>query len=212
VTLDPRRRDARPVERIVILAAVACWVVLAIVWVAAAVRAGARSAVAGETRARRRARAAPIVAMLLVVGALSLAGTLTDEEIPAGVTIASSWLQPIGLVLLAGSTALAVWARLVLGTSWSVGPRLAGDGRLRTSGPYGVTRHPIYTGILGMLIGTALISGMAASILVVLAAVVFMEIKIRREERLLLASFPDEYPRYRQRVPQLVPGLVALHR
>jgi hypothetical protein len=26
-------------------------------------------------------------------------------------------------------------------------------------------------------------------------------------ERLMLAEFPDDYPRYRQRVPQLVPGL-----
>ena len=36
---------------------------------------------------------------------------------------------------------------------------------------------------------------------------VLFEFKIRVEERFMLAEFPDEYPRYRQRVPQLVPGL-----
>lgn len=36
------------------------------------------------------------------------------------------------------------------------------------------------------------------------------EVKIRMEERLMLATFPDEYPRYRRRVPQLVPGLNVL--
>jgi hypothetical protein len=34
-----------------------------------------------------------------------------------------------------------------------------------------------------------------------------MEIKIHIEERLMLGEFPDEYPRYRHRVPKLVPGL-----
>jgi len=36
---------------------------------------------------------------------------------------------------------------------------------------------------------------------------VFLEIKIHLEERLVLADFPDDYPRYRRQVPQLVPGL-----
>ena len=36
---------------------------------------------------------------------------------------------------------------------------------------------------------------------------VFTEIKVRIEERLMQAEFPDEYPRYRQRVPKRVPGL-----
>ena len=37
--------------------------------------------------------------------------------------------------------------------------------------------------------------------------VAFVEIKLHIEERLMLAEFPEDYPRYRQRVPQLVPGL-----
>jgi protein-S-isoprenylcysteine O-methyltransferase Ste14 len=30
------------------------------------------------------------------------------------------------------------------------------------------------------------------------------------EEKLMLAEFPDDYPRYRQRVPKLIPGLRLL--
>jgi len=51
-----------------------------------------------------------------------------------------------------------------------------------------------------------LAGGQELTILLV-AAVVLFEIKIRQEERLMLASFPDEYPAYRRRVPRLVPGL-----
>jgi protein-S-isoprenylcysteine O-methyltransferase Ste14 len=36
---------------------------------------------------------------------------------------------------------------------------------------------------------------------------VLVEIKLHIEERLMLAQFPDDYPGYRRRVPQLVPGL-----
>ena len=36
---------------------------------------------------------------------------------------------------------------------------------------------------------------------------VLLQFKIHTEERLMLAEFPDDYLRYRQRVPQLVPGL-----
>ena len=70
-----------------------------------------------------------------------------------------------------------------------------------------MTRHPIYTGILGMIIGSALVIGVPAAILWAAASIVGVELKIRQEERLLLAAFPDEYRRYRERVPQLVPGL-----
>jgi protein-S-isoprenylcysteine O-methyltransferase Ste14 len=46
----------------------------------------------------------------------------------------------------------------------------------------------------------------------VVAGLIVFSIKIRAEERLLLSTFPAEYPEYRDRVPQLVPGLGMLHR
>ena len=45
-----------------------------------------------------------------------------------------------------------------------------------------------------------------------MAALIVFLVKIHAEEQLLLATFPDEYPAYRERVPQLVPGLGMLHR
>ena len=63
-----------------------------------------------------------------------------------------------------------------------------------------------------MLLGSALLGGLGQGILIVVAGLIVFSIKIRAEERLLLETFPDEYPAYRQRVPQLVPGLGMLHR
>jgi protein-S-isoprenylcysteine O-methyltransferase Ste14 len=69
-----------------------------------------------------------------------------------------------------------------------------------------VTRHPIYTGLLGMIVGSGLLAGLGVWLVVMAAAFIGIEMKIRMEERLLLATFPDEYPPYRARVPQLIPG------
>ena len=74
-------------------------------------------------------------------------------------------------------------------------------------GPYAITRHPIYTGLLAMLLGTLLVSGGGLWIVPFPVALILLEFKIRIEERLMTAEFPEEYPYYRQRVPQLAPGL-----
>ena len=58
----------------------------------------------------------------------------------------------IGLVILLGSTVFTLWARFALGTMWTLDARLKEGHALRTDGPYRITRHPIYTGILGMLL------------------------------------------------------------
>jgi protein-S-isoprenylcysteine O-methyltransferase Ste14 len=105
---------------------------------------------------------------------------------------------------------LTLRARLSLGTMWSLAPKVTGDHRLRTRGPYAVTRHPIYTGLLGMMLGATLLSGIGQWIVLFPAGLVLFEAKIRMEEHLMLATFPDEYSRYRRQVPQLVPGLYAL--
>ena len=58
-----------------------------------------------------------------------------------------------------------------------------------------------------MLLGSLLVAGGGRWIVAFPVFLVLLEIKIRIEERLMLAEFPGDYPAYRQRVPQLVPGL-----
>ena len=117
------------------------------------------------------------------------------------------WVRLLGLAILLAATALTLWARLALGAMWTAAPTVKQEHQLRTSGPYAITRHPIYTGLLGMLLGSGLLLGAGRWILYFPIYLVLLQFKIHTEERLMLAEFPDDYPRYRQRVPQLVPGL-----
>ena len=96
---------------------------------------------------------------------------------------------------------------------WSASPNvLQADHRLRTDGPYAVTRHPIYTGLFGMVLGTVLLNGLGDSLAFLAVAAVFFATRIPIEERLMSKTFPEQYAHYRGRVPRFVPGLRRLHR
>jgi len=179
---------------------VACWGVVLVVWIVVAARhAGTRPA--GRVRGSTDIRST--VLAMLAVTALVLIGR--NPSLLAPLTVSSPLVTAIGAGVLVGSTLFAVWARLALGRSWSVDPQAAPDVGLHTDGPYAVTRHPIYTGLLGMMLGTTLMGGLGQWITLVIAGLVVAGIKIRAEERLLLATFPDAYTDYRKRVPALIP-------
>ena len=118
-------------------------------------------------------------------------------------------LQLLGLPILLGATAFTLWARAALGTMWSSAPLAREHHQLRTEGPYGITRHPIYTGLLGMLAGTAFIEGLGRWVAFFMLGVLLVGLKIRAEERLLERALGAAHNQYRQRVPLLPAVLIA---
>ncbi len=141
---------------------------------------------------------------MIIVAAISFAAPRADWR---SLTFYIPAVRILGLVILLAGTAFTIWARLVLGVMWRAAPTVKDRHELRTGGPYGMTRHPIYTGLLAMLLGSVLVAGGGRLIVAFPVFFMLVEIKIRIEERLMLGEFPDDYPRYRQQVPQLVPGL-----
>jgi protein-S-isoprenylcysteine O-methyltransferase Ste14 len=182
-----------------------CWGLLLVVWVGGALYNVRRAPRARRRSLRGSAWMLVAVAAWLAVRRVLGVETLTLGEEPEAVRV-------LGVTLLLGGTAFAVSARFALGTMWSSSP-VAKEGHvLRTDGPYRVTRHPIYTGILGMLLGTAVALDFGAWLYVFALVVVFFELRIRSEEQLLGETFPGVYEEYRRRVPQLIPGLRLLSR
>jgi protein-S-isoprenylcysteine O-methyltransferase Ste14 len=144
---------------------------------------------------------------LIIVAVVNLA---VPKAVWRSLTFYAPAVRVLGLRVLLAATAFTIWARLALGTMWSGVPAVKQEHQLRTNGPYRVTRHPIYTGMLGMFLGCLLVTGGGRWITPFPVFLVLLEIKLHIEERLMRAEFPDDYPRYRQRVPQLVPGLKLL--
>lgn len=109
------------------------------------------------------------------------------------------------LVAVAGLS-FTWWARIHLGRLWSSGVTRKEHHRIVDSGPYGVVRHPIYTGIILAAVATAVVRGTASGLLGAGSMILSCYIKARLEERFLRAELgPDAYAAYARRVPMLVP-------
>jgi protein-S-isoprenylcysteine O-methyltransferase Ste14 len=117
-------------------------------------------------------------------------------------TMIAYWL---GLIMLAAGIGFAVWARNYLGRNWSGTVTVKQDHELIRTGPYRLVRHPIYTGLLLAILGTAVAFGEWRGLLAFALIAASLLLKLRTEERFMSESFPDEYPRYRADVPALIP-------
>jgi protein-S-isoprenylcysteine O-methyltransferase Ste14 len=110
----------------------------------------------------------------------------------------------VGLVL--AGFAWMWWARLHLGRMWSSSVALKAGHKIVRSGPYAISRHPIYTGLLLSVVATAAIRPGVSTALGVALFVVGIVIKLRQEERLLMTTdLEGEYQAYRSEVPALLP-------
>ena len=187
-----------------------CVGAVVVVWVAGALYNAFRSPHSASHAPRERTRSQPGSTALIVVAAVCAGLAIAGRSHFDGLAAGALWVRVLGLAVLAASTVFTLWARLSLGTMWSGVPQVKDDHQLRTHGPYAVTRHPIYTGLLGMLLGATLLSGIGQWIVLFPVGLILVEVKIRMEEHLMAATFPEQYPWYRQRVPQLVPGLFIL--
>lgn len=112
-----------------------------------------------------------------------------------------------GLAIEAAGLYLAILARRHLGLYWSGEISIKVDHRLIRSGPYRKLRHPIYSGLLTMYAGMALVAGTWLALAGFAMAVIAYVRKIRLEEENLRAAFGAEYEAYRRESWALAPGL-----
>ena len=111
------------------------------------------------------------------------------------------------IVLVVFASLIFVTAAVrTLGNQWSLQARVLEHHELIRRGPYRIVRHPIYTGMFGMLIASTLAHGhwlglIIASLIYYLGTVT----RIRSEEKLLREQFGSEYEEYAREVPVFIP-------
>ena len=111
-----------------------------------------------------------------------------------------------GLLACLAGFALAVWARRHLGRNWGMPMSFKEGHELVMTGPYRYVRHPIYTGMLLAIVGTALVNG-PVWVLAFVGMAVYCVYSARTEESLMLQQFPEQYAGYRRRTKAIVPFL-----
>jgi len=113
-------------------------------------------------------------------------------------------LQVVGTIVFVSGLALAVWARIYLGRNWGMPMTEKDEPELVTRGPYRFVRHPIYSGILMGLLGTALATNLYWLAALAVAGAYFIY-SARVEERIMAGAFPNTYPGYKARTKMLIP-------
>ena len=125
---------------------------------------------------------------------------LRNRFLPAGP--GSEWT---GVALTAAGIGIALWARWHLGANWSGVVTLKEGHELIRTGPYRSIRHPIYTGILLGLLGTAITFGQVRALLAVVIAWLSFYVKARREESFLRQEFGPGFAEHKQHTGMFLP-------
>ncbi|MGB6431874.1 MAG: isoprenylcysteine carboxylmethyltransferase family protein [Candidatus Acidiferrales bacterium] len=121
------------------------------------------------------------------------------------------WAQAAILIAAMLIAVFSLWLSIAavrtLGKQWTYVARVIEGHRLITEGPYNLVRNPIYLSMFGSLVATGLVFGKWWAFLP--AVIIFLigtQIRISREEKLLCATFGDEWTDYTRRVPAFFPG------
>jgi protein-S-isoprenylcysteine O-methyltransferase Ste14 len=188
---------SRPTIRM--LASAAIWIVMIVYWNISArnIRPVARAEDAKSTQRHQ---------LLLNLGILMLfvpvPGLTRQFLAPTTAAVAT------GFAVQGGSALFYFWTKQYLGRFWSSAVAILKEHQLVRSGPYRLIRHPLYTGMLGMFTGTAIVSGQYHALIGVGLGVYAYWRKIRIEERALSEAFGAEYDDYKHHSSALIPWLL----
>ena len=179
---------------------------LAFIWLAWVISWVAASFWSGRTKSHVRTRNSWVYRLPILLGAILLSpwgtGMLGDKPLyhPGN---AGTYL--LAIVVLLGIS-FTWWARIHLGRFWSNAITRKEDHSIIESGPYGLVRHPIYTGLIFAILATSAAVATTASLLRALLIAFGQWQKARMEERFLSAELGSEaYQSYSRRVPMIVP-------
>jgi protein-S-isoprenylcysteine O-methyltransferase Ste14 len=176
----------------------ACWVLFVAVWLV--------SSRFVKPTAERSSWTLRLVSVLpLVIAAGLLRWAQPPGWLGARLIWRSSLVPGLAAALTLSGLAVAFWARYILADNWSGMVTFKEGHELVRRGPYRYVRHPIYTGVLLMLLGTTILVGDLSGVVAFLLVLASFWFKLRQEEALLSRHFPEAYPAYRREVRALIP-------
>ncbi|HTR77326.1 MAG TPA: isoprenylcysteine carboxylmethyltransferase family protein [Gemmatimonadaceae bacterium] len=178
------------------------WLTLMVVWVASAPHA--KPTIGGGRVWRRAVGARLMVAVLIIIAIRASRRTHVSPDLGLRTGRPGAVAALIGTMCCVVGVAIAIWARVTLGRNWGMPMSRKENPELVTTGPYAYIRHPIYSGFLFAMLGSTI----ALSIVWVIPLIVsglYFTYSARREERIMIAQFPEAYAAYRRRTKMLIP-------
>lgn len=183
----------------------ACWALVGVVLIG-----GGLQAQFSGSRPQMQNLRTPLVWLVygVIIGFVT---QVVPRRVWTPLAVAGAGFRTAGVVLTLIGSLWIVWSRYTLGSQFTEAPIIGTNHHLITHGPYGITRHPIYSGVLCLMMGTMAFAGFGSWVPIFIATVGVLGIKLRAEERLLSQVYRDEYARYRALVPALIPRARCRH-
>jgi protein-S-isoprenylcysteine O-methyltransferase Ste14 len=117
---------------------------------------------------------------------------------------------PLGVALLFGGIVLLVIAQLDLGAAWRIGIEEGAKPGLVTTGLYRFSRNPIFSALLAIVAGYALLVPTRLSIALLIGTYLGVRAQVLAEEAYLLRAYGDAYRAYARQVGRFLPGIGRL--
>jgi protein-S-isoprenylcysteine O-methyltransferase Ste14 len=175
------------------------WIIVGIIWLIG-------SLTSKSTKRQEPSLSRAFHLMLLIIASLLLfTSVLRIGPLGLRVVPESAATDYIGLALTVAGCVLAVWARVFLGRNWSALVTVKKDHTLIRNGPYSFVRHPIYSGLLLAMLGTAVAEGEIRGFVAIAMALFAWWGKSLVEEQFMTEQFGAEYTEYQHRVKRLIP-------
>lgn len=154
---------------------------------------------------RRDSGSLQLVILCVSVGLVG-AFVLASDAQGAAITVARWPLFICGVALMAGGIVVRQWSVALLGSSFTVDVRVREHQQVIDRGPYRFVRHPSYSGMLLTFAGVGLaLTNWLSIACVLLAPLIGLVVRIRIEERALLAELGEPYRRFAEGRARLIP-------
>ena len=134
----------------------------------------------------------------LLIGVALSSVFLSSGGFPVVIVIA-------GIVLIVIGAGIALAGAMALGGNLTPFPKPSNQAPLVQHGIYSMIRHPLYTSVIAVAFGWALVWQSWPALLVAMTLIPFFRAKASHEERWLREKFP-EYRDYEKRVRRFLPG------
>ena len=188
---------ANPINLIILLS----WVAFLLYW-------GISAIINKPTNGKRNWAAV----ILMVIAAVGLFLLLRHTPIPKNINNLL-WQRKLPLSILAVALVLIglfilIWARSTLGANWNANVETKEWQALVQKGPYAKVRHPMYTGLVTMVLGSALSYGRMLGVVILVIFIVGFCLKALQEESILTKRYGNAYKEYRAKTKAFIPYIV----
>jgi len=177
------------------------WIAFGVVWMVWAIRTK-------PTQMREGVSSRLTYSVLTVAAFYSMfSGDVPRDWLRIRLFAANPWTAVLGVAITAAGLGFAVWARAYIGTNWSSSVTVKVGHQLIRTGPYRWVRHPIYSGMILAMLGTALERRQVRGVIAVVLLYAGFKIKCKIEERTMTNTFGAEYADYSRSTGAIVPKL-----